>query len=202
MLLTSREMFGLNSVDLSRIFNHCTILMYYASDSIKKESKLGTHCDCTYSVHTGKFVASANSQAQNTPTVIYSVCGKRELNWSRRKRGKKCWLSDDWHAVYELRKDTVTIIHPDDEDPELPLHSSTSYQYQHACSGVKNDGFSIALVFRVVSSVKCYNSDTDIMVNNVNTLSEADERTYKRFSECSSEFHNILLHLYHHHLSN
>jgi len=200
MLKCNRVKLNLENVDLSNTFNHCTVLMYYASDKIKKLSDLGKHCDCTFSVHNGKFIPSANSQAKNTVTVIYSLGGERELTWSRRRRENGHWQYDSWSTNYQLTKDTVTIIHPDDEDPELPLSSNVSYQYQHGCSGVKNDNFSIALVFRVVTSIRAYDLKTNIMIANTGQLSEADIRTYRRFSFHASEFHNNLLQLYYDHI--
>ena len=90
---------------------------------------MGPHCDCTFPVYNSKFIPSANSQVQNTATLIYSLGGKRELNWSRRSRGKRSWTVDSWEKTYQLLRDTVCIIHPDDEDPKLPISTDDSFQY-------------------------------------------------------------------------
>ena len=77
MLHHSRNKLNMDSVDLSVPFNHCTILLYYCSNDLKRESVINHHCDCTFSVHNGNYVPSANSQVQNTPTIIYSLGGSR-----------------------------------------------------------------------------------------------------------------------------
>ena len=48
MLLSNREYFNLDSVDLSEPFNHCTVLIYYADKDTGRKSSMGFHSDCTY----------------------------------------------------------------------------------------------------------------------------------------------------------
>ena len=72
-LMTNRSSLHLDNVFLGDGFNHCTILLYYAGDGLRRESFLRPHCDSTYSVHTGKFMHNLNSQVQNTPTIFFSL---------------------------------------------------------------------------------------------------------------------------------
>ena len=76
--------FNLGTVNLGERYNHLAMLFYYVGEGLKKEALLSSHCDCTHSVHTGKYMPSANSQLENTPTVIYSLGSVRDLNFSRR----------------------------------------------------------------------------------------------------------------------
>jgi len=99
LLIKNRSHFKLDDANLDMPFNHCTVLVYYAGDSLKKHARLGMHSDCVYSVNTGFYVKKDNSQVQNTPTVIYSLGDTRSLHWSRRKRivtpnGRSIWECD------------------------------------------------------------------------------------------------------------
>ena len=69
---------------LGKCFTHCTIIPFYAGEGLKKEALLSKHCDNTYSVHTGKFIHSINSQVEDTPTVVYSLGTTRTLNFYRK----------------------------------------------------------------------------------------------------------------------
>ena len=44
---------------------------------------MGMHTDCTYNVNNDKYMASANTQMYNTPTVVYSMGDIRYLHWKR-----------------------------------------------------------------------------------------------------------------------
>ena len=48
MLLSNRQFFNLESVDLLKCFNHCTVILYYAGEDRKAYSSLGYHSDCGY----------------------------------------------------------------------------------------------------------------------------------------------------------
>ena len=81
MLRNNKKLFNMIGVDLSQKFNHCTILIYYAGEGLKKYTSLGYHTDCVYSPSTGEYSLHSNTQEQNTPAVIYSIGDKRRLNW-------------------------------------------------------------------------------------------------------------------------
>ena len=94
----NRTRLNLDDAELGECYNYLTIIPYYAGEGLKKESLLSKHCDCTYSVHNGNYIPSANSQVENTPTVVYSLGSTRILQFNRTeivkgKRGNK-WLSD------------------------------------------------------------------------------------------------------------
>lgn len=48
MLLSNRQFFNLENVDLLQCFNHCTVILYYAGEDRKEYSCLGNHSDCGY----------------------------------------------------------------------------------------------------------------------------------------------------------
>ena len=85
MLCNNKKLFNMVGIDLSQKFNHCTILIYYAGEGLKKHTSLGYHTDCVYSPSTGKYSSNSNTQEQNTPAVIYSIGDKRRLNWRCRR---------------------------------------------------------------------------------------------------------------------
>ena len=96
MLCNNKKLFNMVGIDLSQKFNHCTILIYYAGEGLKKHTSLGYHTDCVYSPSTGKYSSHSNTQEQNTPAVIYSIGDNRRLNWRCRRvvkcqSGKKVW---------------------------------------------------------------------------------------------------------------
>ena len=84
----NRELMNLTSVNLSLEFNHCTVLIYYAGEHLKKKSSLGYHPDCVYSASNGKYVPKLNSQVENTPALIYSLGNTRTLKWKSRHISK------------------------------------------------------------------------------------------------------------------
>ena len=85
LLLSNKSYFKLHDANLEMPFNHCTVIVYYAGEASKEYSRLGMHSDCVYSVQDGSYVKNDNSQAQNSPTVIYSLGDTRSLHWSRRQ---------------------------------------------------------------------------------------------------------------------
>ena len=105
LLCNNKRKFNMVGVDLSQKFNHCTILIYYAGEGLKKYSSLGYHTDCVYSPSTGKYSPQSNTQEQNTPAVIYSIGDKRRLNWRCRcvvesQSGKKVWKKRRYQNVF------------------------------------------------------------------------------------------------------
>ena len=85
ILLHNKKFLKYESVDLSQIFNHCTVIMYYAGADLKQISSLGMHCDCVYSPTYSSYARKVNSQVENTPAVIYSIRDRRVLNWKKKK---------------------------------------------------------------------------------------------------------------------
>lgn len=166
LLQRNRVFFNLEGVDLDQQFNHCTVIIYYADDCLKKQASLGMHCDCVYSPHDGKFKKKSNSQVENTPALIYSVGDERILNFKRRGMSKAgTWEDDDsFGTSYHLNSDTATIINSLDEDPLSYKNISKHSQYQHGGVKVNGTKLSFGLVFRVVSSEESYNLDTDTMI--------------------------------------
>ena len=81
LLCNNKRLFNMVGVDLSQKFNHCTILIYYAGEGLKKYTSLGYHTDCVYLPSTGECILHLNTQEQNTPAVIYSIGNEQRLNW-------------------------------------------------------------------------------------------------------------------------
>ena len=151
-------------------FNHCTILIYYAGSGLKGKSSLGYHTDCVYSPVSGEYVSNKNTQVENTPAVIYSIGDVRELHWKVRKAafsksGRKVWemLQCD-KMSFKLGPDTLTVIHPDDENPCSPKNCIDMRQYMHGGVNVSGEKFSVGFVFRVVNKICTYNKEDDTMV--------------------------------------
>ena len=136
---------------------------------------------------------SANSQVENTPTVVYSLGSVRDLKFSRRRiiKGKKGnkWLYDtDWGATYQLTSNSISIIHPGDENPD-PL-----FQYQHGGVKVGKGELSIGLAFRIVKSIQEYDVN-DIRSYDTSAKHEDYSKVYARFMKNQREFHEILISL-------
>ena len=99
-------------------FNHCSILVYYAGAELKSESTLGMYYDCVYSINDGSFTTNANSQVENTPTVIYSLGDSRTLKWRKgyakqMNRTHKRWVNDEnYKVLFTLDSDSVCVFNP------------------------------------------------------------------------------------------
>ena len=90
LLVNNQGLLHLESVDLSKSFNSCTILIYRSLKDIKSESSMGWHCGSKYSTG-GKFKVKRNVQSYNTPVVIFTIGHSRYLSWRIRftKRSEK-----------------------------------------------------------------------------------------------------------------
>ena len=169
ILCNNRKQFNLDGIDLSTKFNHCTVLIYYAGKGLKKSTSLGFHTDCVYSPSTGEYMKKCNSQKINTPAVIYSIGDMRKLNWkcrhaSNSSGGKMVWKPMDCDNMsYELDSDTLSIIHPHDEDPNSEMNRNVMSQYMHGNVNVYGEKFSVGLVFRVVNETRMYHACDDTM---------------------------------------
>ena len=198
-LLKHRSQLNLNTVDLTSPFNHCTILLYYASKDTKPLLFLRPHSDCQYSHHTGKFLPSANSQVQNTVTVVYSLGSTRYLKWSRRSlvngsRSKKWRNDNEWNTTFNITSDSLSFIHPDDENPMSPKNSDKLHQYLHGGVQLSKDAFSIGFAFRVVDSIKDYNTETNLM-SLCQHIAEY-KQSYKDIHKISDCFHRNILNFF------
>ena len=169
-LTDNLTLFNLDGVDLTTKFNHCTVLIYYAGEGLKKSTSLGYHTDCVYSAVTGEYMTKHNSQKENTPAVIYSIGDKRNLNWrcrhvSANENGRKVWKQqNDNTLTFELNSDTITIIHPEDENPLSEKNKKHMSQYMHGGVHLSGQIFSVGFLFRVVKETRKYHLSDDTMV--------------------------------------
>ena len=169
-LRNNKLLFNLETTDMSQLFNHCSVILYYAGKGLKKLSSLGYHSDCVYSTQNGKFVSNSNSQVINTPTVIYSLGDSRTLNYRKRKlingnNQRNEWLDDAvYRESFHLDRDTITIVNQLDEDPLSPKNNKEQCQYIHGDVKVSGESLSAGIVLRVVSSVEGYNTNHDTMI--------------------------------------
>ena len=170
ILHSNRKLFNLDKCNIITRFNHITILIYYSGRGLKNISSLGYHTDCVYSSLNGKFDSKQNSQVENTPAVIYSIGHNRSLHWKVRKLeyskdGKKRWqTSSSYKRSFQLGSDTITVIHPDDENPLSTKNSEEMKQYVHGGVNVSGEKFSVGFVFRVVDRIGRYHKKDDTMV--------------------------------------
>ena len=161
---------NLKGVDLSTKFNHCTVLLYYAGEGLKKSTSLGYHTDCVYSPNTGEYMNKHNSQKENTPAVIYAIGDKRRLNWRLRHvtandNGRKVWCQPNADTLtFEIESDTLTIIHPHDENPMIDSNKESMSQFMHGGVNLSGEKFSVGFVFRVVKDTHKYHLSDDTMV--------------------------------------
>ena len=170
ILNENKSLFNLATCNLDRNFNHCTILIYYSGLGLKHKSSLGYHTDCVYSPVTGEYVSNLNSQVENTPAVIYSIGDVRHLHWKLRKAenskyGRKVWVESTCDKMsFKLGSDTLTVIHPDDENPRSAKNKGDMRQYLHGGVNVSGHKFSVGFVFRVVNKIGMYHKTDDTMV--------------------------------------
>ena len=170
ILCNNKERFNLKQSNLTHKFNHCTVLLYYAGDGLKSSSTLGYHTDCIYSPVNGEYVEKSNSQLANTPAVIYSIGDTRELNWKCRNivmsdRGRYVWENNVCEKMkFQLRSDTLTIIHPDDENPRSLSNIEGRRQFLHGGVNVSGHKLSVGYVFRIVKNTAMYNKMNDTMI--------------------------------------
>ena len=140
--------------------NQCQVLIYYGIKGYKQKSVIPIHCDCVYNKD-GKFVASANSQVENTPTISYTVCGSRKMYFQRRyiDQNTNNWVEDSgYKKSFVLCEGDVMLLHPYDEKPRkmrIQDYEPIVYgQYQHGSVKVNMNELSIVLVFRQVNNLQ------------------------------------------------
>lgn len=73
LLVPNKTFINIEDVDMSKKFNHCSIIIYCADYDTKESSSLSIHCDCVYPINNARFVTSLNEQVINIPVVIYSL---------------------------------------------------------------------------------------------------------------------------------
>ena len=200
LLTKNKSYFKLDDANLDLPFNHCTVLLYYAGDSLKKHARMGKHSDCVYSVQNGCYVKKDNSQVQNTPTVIYSLGDTRSLHWTRRKRiatsnGRHVWECDqDFKSEYPLSTDSVTIVNTLDEDPEYTSLDGSKYQYQHGDVNVSKDQLSVGIVFRTVHTTALYDQTSNCIIR---LDGKPNDIVHYHLGTNLDLFHSQLINLYH-----
>jgi len=200
LLIKNKSYFKLDDANLDLPFNHCTVLVYYAGECLKKHARLGMYSDCVYSVHNGSYVKKDNSQVQNTPTVVYSLGDTRSLHWSRRKRivtpkGRYIWECDKkFKKEFTLSTDSITVVNTLDEDPEYTSKDGSKYQYQHGNVNVSKDQLSFGIVCRTVHSTAVYNPKCDCIIR---LDGEPNDIVHYHLGTNLNLFHSKLINLYH-----
>ena len=146
---------------------------------------------------------SANSQAENTPTVVFSLGAPRELKFDRRRivkalKGNKWLIDKEWTASYHLNSDSISIIHPHDENPLKAINTSLQpYQFRHGIPNVSLDQLSIGIAFRKVTSIQKYDHLTNLRSHKPSEIIEDYSKQYGRFMKNKQQFHKELIQLYH-----
>ena len=161
-------------------FNHCSVLLYYSINGVKKASTLSKHTDCVYNKK-GIFMDNLNSQVENTVTASCTLGDGRFINFFRRNvlqvehnQFKEHWTMDQlYKEKLELNNGDIMIIHPDDERPvEVNRNNDLLLeQILHGDVNVDNDTFSIGILFRTVKNVQAYKRSTNQLLS-VNTISK------------------------------
>ena len=176
------KLFSLEHADLSKVFNHCTILLYYAKSNLKRYSSLGYHTDVTYD-HNGKYITSRNGQLEDTPTVVLTIGNSRKLNWQRQilvkgENGRRKWITDKcWKDHMILNDCSITIVNSLDERPTFDPSSGHIVRYRHGGVTVKGTSISTGFAFRVVKDRLKYDDRNKIL----------DTSNYPVFDHCNVE---------------
>ena len=197
------DAFNFNDLDLSRIFNSCTVLIYNCGDDLKKDANMGWHTDVKYN-NSGNFIKNINSQVENTPTVIVSLGDERLLNWRRRvkvKNDKGNWvwqIDSSWSGTMSMTRKSIVVLHPLDEKPHKMGDGQTIINYQHGNVKVTGDKCSMVLVYRVVNEYCWYALVNNYMINcnlknekNYNRNVMARASLYFKFN--NAKYHNLVV---------
>ena len=152
---------------------------------------MGWHCDAKYTLD-GIFQTSKNSQVQNTPVIIVTYGNNRNLKWRRvyygpNKHGKMEWLEDKTWTKQEMCMSNTSFMLLNHAD-EIPIRhpvSNTPYRFEHGNIRInKEEGFSVAMVLRVVCSFHYYDILTNIMITNVKYSANAKDLKRKERADC------------------
>ena len=176
----------LDNVNLTQDFDSCTVLTYFSHPDVKTASKMGFHCDNTYSLN-GIYSKCGNSQIENTPIVIVSFGESRSLHFRKMSftqtdKTSKKWSKDpQFIQKMLLNSKNIIILHPCDEKPHCIGGSNVHVKYQHGNVLVKSPHkMSFALVFRVVQRYELYNTLNNTLVTNFDTDMEKDIEKQKK----------------------
>jgi len=143
-----------------------------------KGKKLGAHCDVLYKKD--GTLCAGNSQAENTPVLVYSlgctrilVMERQECEYDSTNHRCSAWKNTGDNTLFELAKGSIFVLVPADEKPTRS--GNKIYRFRHSVQEVKKN-VSIAFVFRAVTAeVK-----VDITTGKKRDLSEREEHYIKR----------------------
>ena len=152
-------------LDLTHEFNSCTVLTYFGDKTIKKQSKMAWHCDTKYNSN-GHYINKG--QVINTPVVIITYGHDHILNWRRVINSNNKWVRDQtFHNIPMILNDEAfMLLHPFDEIPHKSSHSNDYLRYEHGNVQLPhNDGMSVSLVLRVMSTHHFYDDKNNQMMH-------------------------------------
>ena len=181
-------------------FNHCTVLMYYGIEEVKRASKLGLHCDCVFGKD-GSFKDIQNSQKENTVTVSITIGDSRVLkHFERIARMKGNGKFDKWEVIENewietiLTEGTLMVIHPHDEKPFIINRNGVEVtsQLQHGKVNVEMGKWSGAIVFRTVSKSEYYSRHTNKIIDRCHArlINDVPDENTRFFSKEEMKIHN------------
>ena len=118
-------------------FNHCTVLVYSGEDNNgKSNSSLSFHSDCTFD-HEGKYIASRNSQQENTCVAVLTLGDSRRLHFKKQilingeKNRKKWAITNDKGVHFDLDENSIFLLDPRDVIPTRRQGDRDRSQYVH-----------------------------------------------------------------------
>lgn len=151
------------TLGLSYDFNHVTVNVSHGMDFPKSSSqgkigsKLGAHCDQTWSKD-GTWDPRMNSQEKGTKVVIVTLFESRELFMRKWHVVEGFWTPTSEKYIFDLDHGSMFVLDELDEQPDLDDRAS---QYRHG-SRFMGNGLSIALVFRRVCNTARFDPETDV----------------------------------------
>ena len=137
MLLSQNStLLELDNLNLTHDFDSCTILSYFSHKDVKVASKMGFHCDNTYSIN-GVYSKCANSQVENTPVVIVSFGESRTLHFEKMELTPTNTPSTKWSKNSNfvqkivMNPNSIIVLNPADEKPHCISGSDVVVKYRH-----------------------------------------------------------------------
>ena len=192
ILLMNKNNYGLQTVDLSTGFNSCTILLYHYIKGTKDVSSMGMHTDVKYT-NAGMFRNCANTQKENTATVIFTIGQNRFLKWQKHYlTSTNKWSVDQSFGFQMLLKNAnFVILHPNDERPHVDMMTNQTCKYHHGVRILKKKT-SVSFVFRVVTSVAKFRLRDNTIVDHGVPFNEVKEIERLRLYESIeiNQYHN------------
>ena len=196
ILVMNKNTYGLQTVDLSNGFNSCTILLYHSIKGTKDVSSMGMHTDVKYT-NAGMFRNCANTQKENTATVIFTIGQNRFLKWQKHNLTSTNKWSVDQSFGFQmlLQNANFVILHPNDERPHVDNMTKQTCKFHHGVRIVKKNT-SVSFVFRVVTSVAKFRLCDNTIVDHGVPFNEVKEierqRLYKSIE--IKQYHNDIKH--------